>query len=216
MRLFLLTVALICCTSCTKMEDSSHLSSSMMKDFSSMEKKVAEMEMNRQAPSAVQEKSSVQYSGGNMGLSALVIPLEDYQGQWFGVEYPVSFTSRPQGPKDEKGRIVTDEAYFMSTDGKVELYVYAPLEEGTSGYTKVLESEEIVNSVEEKLGANTYVELTIQSKDKAYSRTFMAIKSPTVDGAMQSVLGMTYKTQDAYKQYKDVYERFGSSLKRMK
>lgn len=204
------------CTGCTKVEDSSHLSSSMMNDFSSMKSKVAEMEQDRQLQPETQTSKKVSYAGANLGLSATVIPLEDYAGQWFGVEYPVSFTARPQGPKDEKGRIITDEAYFMSTDGKVELYVYAPLEEGRSAYTTVLDTEEVVESVEEKLGGNTYVELTIKSKDDAYYRTYMAITSVNVEGAMQSVLGMTYKSKDAYKQYKEVYERFGDSLKRMK
>lgn len=149
-----------------------------------------------------------------LSLSALVIPTTSFESQWFTVDYPITFTARPQGPTDKKDRVITDEAYFIAPDKSVELFVYAPFQGEEPGqYTQVLDTEEVIEtateSIENQEGEVEMLWTTVRAKDRSYYRSFT---SKRVNGMYQA-FGITYTDQEAYDIYKDVYVRFTKSMK---
>ena len=154
--------------------------------------------------------------------------LKKYDGNFFSVLYPISFTAIPAMNHEISGYFArTDEATFKSPDGKVEFFVYSPLWSGRpKDYLKPAPNE-VLASEDAKKGfkKNKYRNYTLtrwatfKAKDGAYLRSYVAQRACHDDGESSSfndcvfkTFGFKYTDQKAYKQYKPAYLKFKKSL----
>jgi len=138
-----------------------------------------------------------------------------YNGEWFTIDYPTSFTAQPDGPiekQEEYTYIITDEARFTSPDGKVEFFVYSPLWSGEpKDYIEVADNEELVSdktTPEEVAPENVHRWVSVKAKDGSYQRAFYSKKTMST----HKVFGIKYTDQEAYDKYKAAYTDFKDSL----
>lgn len=150
-----------------------------------------------------------------------------YRGSWFDIKYPQNFAPSPTAPTtldNGNSYIQTDEAYFESPDGSVEFFVYSPLWSGDpKNYLVIAETEELVDEKTEKSKAlpgqledteRIIHWVTVKAKDNSYYRSFVSIREQVGQGhsELHHVLGIKYKNNAAYEQYKDAYIAFKQSL----
>jgi len=133
-----------------------------------------------------------------------------YSGAWFQIEYPPGFNAR---------RSLDDSAFFISPDNKVEFYVFSPQWKGEP-------TDFMLNSKTEKVVAHKEVEtpkskqapwvtttrwFTVKAKNGSYWRSWVDTEN-TGGLNTRKVLGIKYRDQKAYNQYKSRYIRFKNSL----
>ena len=144
-----------------------------------------------------------------------------YQGTWFTIDYPNTFTATPTGPTELYNGIEmvkTDEARFLSKDGSVEFYVYSPLWGGKPDYTFIKDSEELIDQKEVATpGAGFEKSLTewvtVKAKDNSYYRSYVHTRKQIDTGSEYTyTFGIKYSDRDSYNTYKDAYVAFKKSL----
>ncbi len=153
-----------------------------------------------------------------------------YHGAFFSIQYPPDFEVHPSLPNGD-GFGGHDSAFFRSPDGAVEFYVFSPQWDGEPTAIKV--KPETENLVDEKTKIReifyppddvpaaysraTWV--TIEAKDKSYTRSYLDIRGSWDDTGPQAsvwsrrTFGIKYVDQRAYRQYRDQYLRFRSTLR---
>ncbi|MCX7998206.1 MAG: hypothetical protein N3A69_04540 [Leptospiraceae bacterium] len=135
-----------------------------------------------------------------------------YEGMFFTVEYPKTFTPIPDLTKFPKSEL-PDNARFVSPDKKVEFYVHAPQWSAEDEYSKLDEKKEKLQSSKEEKDKNGYVHkwYTYQAKNGSYSRAFHEVRHP--DFNTLKIIGIKFSSQADYDKYKKDYLHFKSSLK---
>lgn len=152
-----------------------------------------------------------------------------YRGYFFDIEYPTSFTSKPNEPtfiSNEIEYIETNEAYFTSPDGNVEFFVFSPLWGGdpeTYSLNATTDEEVVAELTDESIDSGgplgegtdkTVLWLTMQAKDDSYTRSLVSVTQTGEDGSeLHHVFGIKYQNIDSYENYKDDYTRFKDSLR---
>jgi hypothetical protein len=143
---------------------------------------------------------------------------ELFEGAWFSVEYPLEFQVRPS-LKSRTSIKGCDSAFFNSPDGVVEFYVFSPQWNGDP--SDIALNPETEESVSEKIdnkpdkiqhyGIKTVRWFTIAAKDKSYMRSY--VDTENKDLRTRFVMGIKYRDQDVYNNYKEIYQKFVKSLR---
>ena len=134
---------------------------------------------------------------------------EVFQGAWFEISYPAGFTPVPSLVSSTAEGY--DSAVFTAPDGSVAFYVYAPQWGGEP-------TDIALDPVRETLVAdNRAVQngrqirwLTICAKDGAYCRSYQDSRSR--QGSVRTVVGITYRDEEARRRHLQDYLRFRNSL----
>ncbi len=168
-----------------------------------------------------------------------------YRGNLFKVIYPKSFSVKPLKPivlfdanfyQNEHLEVEpklppkyleyvdTDEAYFKSSDGLVEFFVYAKdSSDNPQNYTKVTGDEIKLSSSSEKFSfkkehLNYVIKawVTIKAKDNSYYRSYIHQRACHDDFSTceTQVFGIKYSSTEAYNKYRDFFIGFTRSLVR--
>lgn len=138
-----------------------------------------------------------------------------FNGSWFSVAYPDDFTVTPTEPEAEFNDyqyVETDEARFLSADGRVEFFIYSPQWSGDpENYLKLADNEELVSDredAEEVMPSNIHRWVTIRAKNGSYERSYYSKKTEST----HLVFGIKYTDQATYEAYKNAYVAFKKSL----
>ncbi len=137
------------------------------------------------------------------------VATKTYNGAWFSVKYPASFTVKPSLKyKSEEGYT---SVFFESPDKLVEFYVFSSTLGIEPTDIKIKNTEKLVskNKIEKMVGIKKA--WTIAAKDGSYMRSYKSVSYG--DGLIDSeIIGIKYKNDDAYKKYKADYLVFKNSL----
>lgn len=173
-------------------------------DITNMNTNVAQKELTREEYIAANTVKPVAASG-----------MKIYEGSWFDIQYPSSFSARPPEPKEKTG-LEPDEAFFTSPDKTVEFFVYSPLWGGDpKDYLNVAPNEKLVSEKEsssKENGGSLSRWVTVAAKDGSYTRSYVSVKGQIEVGGVHHVFGIKYKDQKSYDRYKADYEAFKKSL----
>lgn len=132
-----------------------------------------------------------------------------FKGAWFEITYPANFTPIPSLPGSTAEGY--DSATFISPDGKVSFYVYAPQWGGEP--TDITLDPQWESVVSEKTVAQDDREirwLTICAKDGGYCRSYQ--DTIAYQGSIRTTLGIRYRDEEARRQYHQEYLKFRRSL----
>lgn len=132
-----------------------------------------------------------------------------FHGAWFEITYPADFTPVPSLASSTTAGY--DSAEFISPDGSVSFYVYAP-QWGGEPTDIVLDTqrESLVSEKRaEQMGREVHW-LTICAKDREYCRTYQDTMEK--QGAIRTTLGIKYRDEEARSQYRQEYLKFQHSL----
>ncbi len=141
-------------------------------------------------------------------------PLQDppqkvFQGAWFEISYPAGFTAVPSlASSTAEGY---DSAVFTAPDGSVSFYVYAPQWGGEP--TDIALDPERETLVADNRAAQNDREirhLTICAKDGSYCRSYRDTLAQ--QGSVRTVVGITYRDEEARRRHLQDYLRFRNSL----
>jgi hypothetical protein len=128
----------------------------------------------------------------------------DFSGPVFSVAYPSDFHVNEM-PGDSE-----NAAAFVSPDNVVEFYMFFSL--ATGGSDSYLEhnprTEKIVSTKTIANKSKTITWTTIEEKNKAYMRSYQIHKN---SGVMYKAVGIRYKNQVIYDEYKSKYLHFKKS-----
>ncbi len=128
----------------------------------------------------------------------------DYSGQGFSAAYPLEFYVNEMPGDSEYA------AAFVSPDNAVEFYMFFSLAGG--GSDSYLEhnpgTEKIVSTKTVADKSSTVTWITIAAKNKAYVRSYQIHKN---SGVMYKAVGIRYKNQATYDEYKSKYLHFKKS-----
>jgi hypothetical protein len=132
-----------------------------------------------------------------------------FKGAWFEITYPADFTPVPSlhGSTAEG----YDSATFISPDETVSFYVYAPQWGGEPTDITLDPLRESV--VSEKMETQDGLEvrwLTICAKDGGYCRAYQ--DTMAYQGSVRTTVGITYRNEEARRQYLPEYLKFRQSL----
>ncbi len=129
-----------------------------------------------------------------------------YEGAWFDIKYPASFTVKPQ--QESASGPGVDAVSFLSPDGLVEFYVYSPQWSGEPRWIHRRPGEVQTSYSRETARSRTIIYVTRQGPD--YTRSY-ADYSDAMCGT-RWVFGYKYKNQAAYSKYRSRYLTFKQSL----
>jgi hypothetical protein len=136
-------------------------------------------------------------------------PQKVFQGAWFEISYPAGFTPVPSlASSTAEGY---DSAVFTAPDGSVSFYVYAPQWGGEPAdialdpvrETLVADNRAVQNDREIR-------RLTICAKDGSYCRSYRDTRDQ--QGSVRTVVGITYRDEEARRRHLQDYLRFRNSL----
>ncbi|MFY9942942.1 MAG: hypothetical protein WAK57_12265 [Desulfobacterales bacterium] len=134
---------------------------------------------------------------------------EVFQGAWFEITYPAGFTPAPSLASSTAEGV--DSAAFISPDGSVSFYVYAPQWGGEPTDIALDPLHETLVSENRAVQNNREIHwLTICAKDGGYCRAYQDTR--TQQGSVRTVLGIKYRDEQARQRYLQDYLRFRNSL----
>jgi len=138
-----------------------------------------------------------------------------YNGAWFSVTVPSGFKVSTKAEEviiDDYTFEETDEANFISEDGKVEFFVYSPQWGGDpNNYLEKWSGEETLSDkteAEEVMPSNVHRWITYIAADGSYKRSIYSRK----DESTHLVFGIKYANDSVYEKYSSDYEAFKKSL----
>jgi hypothetical protein len=129
-----------------------------------------------------------------------------YQGAWFAVRYPASFTIKPQ--QKSASAEGYDAVSFISPDGLVEFYVYSPQWSGEPQWIHRRQGETQTSYSRETARSRTIINVTRQGP--GYTRSYADYRDAMC--GTRWVFGYQYRNQAAYNKYRAQYLRFKQSL----
>lgn len=132
-----------------------------------------------------------------------------FKGAWFEVDYPDRWAVVPSLPsKSRPGGV--DSVFFRSPDSAVEFYVFAPQWSGEA-QDIVLDraTERLDSSKTSESGGKSVRWYTISARNGAYTRSY----EDTKGGSTRVVVGIKYRSEDAYREYRSAYLQFKKSLR---
>lgn len=134
---------------------------------------------------------------------------QKYEGAWFEIRYPPGFRVRPsQASTSASGY---DSAFFLSSDGTVEFYVFAPQWNGTAHDIEVNPATEtLVSQSVARSGTKRIRRVTIKAQDGSYQRSYE--DTEVVATNTRKIFGIKYVNADAYNRYQQAYVTFKASL----
>ena len=134
---------------------------------------------------------------------------QKFEGAWFEIRYPPGFRARPSQPSTSASGY--DSAFFLSRDGSVEFYVFAPQWNGTAGDIEVNPATEMVVSQDVARSGNKRIRrLTIRAQDGSYLRSYEDTEDVATN--TRKIFGIKYLNSDAYNRYRQAYVTFKASL----
>jgi hypothetical protein len=132
-----------------------------------------------------------------------------FRGAWFEVRYPADFTVKPSLPSATAAGY--DSAEFVSPDGAVSFYLFAPQWGGTAADIDLLPGRERLicdRSLEKADGRWRW--FTIEAADGSYRRSYL--ETIAQQGAVRTVVGIKYRDEAARQRYLKEYLQFRQSL----
>jgi hypothetical protein len=134
---------------------------------------------------------------------------QKYQGAWFEIRYPPGFRIRPSQPSTSASGY--DSAFFVSSDGTVEFYIYAPQWNGTARDIEVdPASETLVSQNVVRSGSKVIRRVTIRAQDGSYLRSYEDTEDVVTN--TRKIFGIKYANAAAYNRYRQAYVTFKASL----
>ena len=132
-----------------------------------------------------------------------------YEGAWFSAAYPESFTATGsmQSTTDDEN---FDSAVFVSPDGDVEFYIFAPQWGGHPTDIGLEKNEKEGDRNETKSKDKIITSWTISANDGSYTRSYQEIKNPKENTV--KIIGVKYNNAAAYEKYKNDYLAFKKSV----
>ena len=141
--------------------------------------------------------------------SSQALAVQVFQGAWFEITYPAGFTPAPSIPGSTAEGY--DSVEFISPDGRVSFYVYAPQWGGEPTDIALDPRRESIASEERTAQNGREVHwLTICAKDGSYCRAYQ--DTTAHQGSVRSILGIKYSDEEARRQYLQDYLNFRNSL----
>ena len=132
-----------------------------------------------------------------------------YEGAWFEIRYPPGFRVRPSQPSTSANGY--DSAFFRSSDGSVEFYVFAPQWNGTARDIEVDTTTETVVSQDVARSGNKRIRrVTIKAQDGSYLRSYEDTEDTVTN--TRKIFGIKYANAAAYNRYRQAYVTFKASL----
>jgi hypothetical protein len=148
-----------------------------------------------------------------LSISALAWAASDwpvFEGAWFTVAYPPSFTPRPSLPSPSRGEGY-DSVRFVGPDGAVAFYVFAPQWGGDPVDIRPLEGKErLAEESRTEKGLVVVRWYRYERLDKAWFRSYQD-KTDSLSNT-RVVIGMEYRGREEYSMWRGDYERFKQSL----
>lgn len=134
---------------------------------------------------------------------------QKYEGEWFEIRYPRGFRARPSQPSTSGSGY--DSAFFLSSDGSVEFYVFAPQWNGTARDIEINPATEtLVSTNVTRAGSKQIRRITIKAQDGSYLRSYEDTEDVTTN--TRRIFGIKYLNSDAYNRYRQAYVTFKASL----
>lgn len=132
-----------------------------------------------------------------------------FQGAWFKITYPAGFTPAPSlASSTAEGY---DSAAFISPDGSVSFYVYAPQWGGEPTDIALDPLRETLVSEKSAVQDDREIQWrTICAKDGGYCRSYQDTRAHK--GSVRTILGITYRDEEARSRFLQNYLRFRNSL----
>ncbi len=164
-----------------------------------------------------QDKDSISVQDDDVdSIQLFEEPVTKFNGSWFSIQYPESFTPSPDGPLEEFNdyeHVETDEATFTSKQGEVAFFVYSPQWGGEpENYLEIGPNETLASIKEKDTGTEDWPETTtwytFAAKDNSYTRAAVSVETESTD----LVFGIKYARQSDYDKYKPAYLAFKKSL----
>ena len=136
-------------------------------------------------------------------------PQKVFQGAWFEISYPAGFTPAPSlASSTAEGY---DSAVFTAPDGSVSFYIYAPQWGGEpTDIALDPERETLVADNRAVQNDREIRHLTICAKDGSYCRSYR--DTIAQQGSVRTVVGITYRDEEARRRHLQDYLRFRNSL----
>jgi hypothetical protein len=133
-----------------------------------------------------------------------------FQGAWFEVTYPSGFIAAPSLASSTADGY--DSAEFISPDGRVSFYVFAPQWGGEPTDIALDPQRELLVAEKraEQNGRKIHW-LTICAKNGNYCRAYQ--DTTTQQGSVRTILGFKYRDEAARNQYRPRYLKFRDSLR---
>lgn len=134
--------------------------------------------------------------------------LKTYKGAWFDIKYPAGFgvVTRQKSASSTTGY---DAVSFLSTDGRVEFYVYSPQWSGTPEWISQRPGEKLTGKSTEQAGHKAITYVTF--KGTGYTRSYADYRD--AQSNTRWTFGYKYKDSASYHAYRDLYVKFKQSLK---
>lgn len=133
-----------------------------------------------------------------------------FRGAWFDVRYPTDFTARPSLKSSTAEGY--DSAEFISPDGTIAFYVFAPQWGGNAAdIVLVPEREQLVAEQRRQVRDREIRWFTIAAKDGSYHRSYQ--ETVARQGSIKTIVGIKYRSQETRLRYQNAYELFRKSLK---
>ena len=134
---------------------------------------------------------------------------QKYEGAWFEIRYPPGFRVRPSQQSTSASGY--DSAFFLSSDGTVEFYVFAPQWNGTARDIEVdTATETLVSESVDRSGNKRIRRVTIKAQDGSYLRSYEDTEDVVTN--TRRIFGIKYVNTDAYNRYRQAYVTFKTSL----
>jgi uncharacterized protein YgiM (DUF1202 family) len=131
-----------------------------------------------------------------------------FNGAWFSIEFPAAFTAKPS--MKSSGSDGFDSAFFTSSDGTAEFYVFSPKGKGDA---KEVEFNAATENILEDKTSKSKSKSVRWVKYSANDRSYMRVYQITKQGSKQTILGMKFKNWAVYERNKADYLAFKASLK---
>ena len=133
-----------------------------------------------------------------------------FHGAWFDVRHPAGFTPKPSLESSTADGY--DSAEFISADGTVSFYVFAPQWGGTAVDIALdPEHEQLVSEQQRRVGDRQLRWFTIAARDGSYCRSYQ--ETVARQGSVTTVVGIKYRNEADRLRFQKAYERFRTSLK---
>lgn len=133
-----------------------------------------------------------------------------FSGAWFDVRFPADFCTKPSMKSSTAEGY--DSAEFISPDGTVSFYVFAPQWGGNaSDIALVPEHEQLVAEQRRQLRNREIRWITIAARDGSYRRSYQDTFAR--QGSVRTIVGIKYRSEEDRLRYLKAYELFRRSLK---
>ncbi len=153
------------------------------------------------APAAIVQAEQQDYAVQKTGI---------FRGAWFDVSYPADFSVKPSLKSTTAEGY--DSAEFISSDGAVSFYVFAPQWGGNATDIALIpEHEQLVTEQRRQVRDREMHWFTIAARDGSYHRSYQ--ETIARQGSVKTVVGIRYKNEVARLRYQKAYQLFRSSLK---